>query len=223
MDHKIQRAFKSLSPEDVIKRTYPICNAELDTLQKTISCDRSLAHFDWWIFDLGITWGWPAALMRSHLPLLGARSAAATVQLQSMSPRGWLMSVTEQKDKKQMRFLCAETETGTELLLLQYEVTLWRTKSLSSLLLQAGPPRSERRWWREQFPLGTHPGRLQRFPSHCKISFYITSPLDSSESSVSPDSKISWLYNSRELLLYLPRRYNSSHLPMEKEMHWTVK
>lgn len=72
----------------------------------TISCDRSLVHFDWWIFDLGITWGWPAALMRSHLPLLGARSAAATVQLQSMSPGEWLMSITKQKDKKQMRLVC---------------------------------------------------------------------------------------------------------------------
>lgn len=99
-------------------------------LQKTISCDRSSVHSDWWIFDLGITWGWPAALMRSHLPLLGARSAAATVQLQSMSPRGWLMSVTEQKDKKQMRLLCAGTETGTEFLLLQYKVIFWIKKKV---------------------------------------------------------------------------------------------
>lgn len=149
-NHKIQRVFKSLSPENVTKSSYPICNAELDALQKTISCDRSLVHFDWWIFDLGITWGWPAALMRSHLPLLGARSAAATVQLQSMSPWGWLMSITKQKDKKQMRLLCAGTETGTELLGHWTElpaVAVWdHTLGYRKFIFIAAPSRATQEW-----------------------------------------------------------------------------
>lgn len=88
--------------------------------------------------------------MRSHLPLLGARSAAATVQLQSMSPGGWLMSITKQKDKKQMRLSCAGTETGTELLGRWIElpaVAVWDyTPGYKKVIFTAAPSRATQEW-----------------------------------------------------------------------------
>lgn len=160
--------------------------------------------------------------MRSHLPLLGARSAAATVQLQGMSPGGWLMTGTEQKDKKQMRLWCAGTETGTELpghrtelLLLQYDIILWITK----FIFTAAPSRATQEW--EEMMEGTASSGQSSWETtwiskslQNILLYYISLGLFRVKNgfTTQPHSKISGLYNSWELLHYLPRRYISSHL-----------
>lgn len=208
----------------------PFAMQNLTPCRRTISCNRSLVNFDWWIFDLGITWGWPAALVRSHLPRLGARSAAATAQLQSRSPRGWLMSIAKQKDKKQMKLSCAGTEAGTELPGHWIElpaVAVWdHTLGYAKFIFIAAPRRATQEWEKvmertvssgqSSWEITEIPKSLQNILLYC-IFLGLFRPV----SVLIPKSH--GFYNSRELLHYLPRRYISSHLPVEKGMHWTVK
>lgn len=145
--------------------------------------------------------------MRSHLPRLGARSAAATVQLQSRSPGGWLVSIAKQKDKKQMRLSCAGTETGTELLgPLDSAPCCCSMRSYSGLqnfylhcCSKKGHPGvtedgGESFLWAAILRDCRDFQVITKYPSTLHLPWTL-------QTCVSPDSKISWLYNSRELPL----------------------
>lgn len=90
----------------------------------------------------------------------------------------WASHVQEQRLEQ------SSWATRLSSLLLQYEIILWITKSLSSLLLQAGPPRSGTASSRHSSWEITDSQAITKYPSILHLPWAL-------QTCLSPDSKIS--------------------------------